>query len=364
MGRRFESSLYFGREIMPLIQYDLLIRDIDEQLRDKAVSVVPKWWGTLEYCELFPSMFPAERIYIEMEDGELCSCAYCYREQQWLFGKLLNVLGPLQSPLSTIYELMIYRNANVVIVNYVRDKDLVTYQPNGLYVLLPQGADLVVHLPPTFEEYLKKLGPKSRKHLLYYFRRLEREWPNVVVQTFARNTISNLKIGQIVGFNTKRLQLKGKRISRPPSLLYHATQVAQRKGLCVALMHGEELVAGTLSFLHNNDAYFIFIGHNPEYDHLNLGKLILACTIEKLINSHVDRFYLHYGHNLYKLLLGGQEEPLFQLVLFRDSNSFHLWKLTRFLQEAHLKTRKKMCDLAHYLLSRRPRNEDPEKAGS
>lgn len=332
-----------------MIEYDLPVGDVDERLRDVATSVVPKWWGTLEYCELFPSMFPAERIYIRIDDKREASSAYCYREQIWRFGKLINVLGPLHSSLSVIYQLMMDREANVSIINYVREDDLTAYRLEGFrYILISQGSDLVIHLPSTFEEYIEQIGASTRKNLQYYFRRLLREFPDADVRAFWGNGISPFMIEQIIDFNAERKYVRtGKRISRPPFFKDLAFRMAKQKGICVLLMHGQEILAGTLSYLHRSDAYFILIGHNINYDNLNLGKVILARTIEEYINISVRRFYLHYGHSLYKLLLGGQEEPMFKVLVFRDMRAYGLWKLSATLQSMMALTRKTVRSLAH-----------------
>jgi len=320
---------------MPIVEYDGLIADIDKTIQELAVSVVPKWWGTIEYCLLFPKMFRAERLYMRTGPNMQGAFAYCYNERNWLLGmKMLELLGPLQSPVSDIRSLLIQRKAQVAVIHYVRTNDLCNYAVDGFQTILHrQGADLVLNLPNTFAEYLEQLGESTRENLKKYFRRLHRELKAVALQTYMGEQIEPCLISQILDFNRQRLETKGKVVRRTSTTIDLATDIARRKGLLVALFNGDELLAGTLSYIHKGEAYFVFIGHNQRYDYLNLGKVALAFAIEELIKRRISRAYLHYGHNPYKLYLGAQEEPVFQLIVCRDRVWRFIWNVETSMQK-------------------------------
>jgi hypothetical protein len=304
---------------MPLTTCDMPVSDVDEHLAEVAAAVNPIWWGTVEYCQLFPqASFSPQRLYIKFNSEGSIRCAYCYRERKIYAFRAIDVLGPLQSSVLDLDPLL--HRAHMAVIHYARSKDLEQFR---LYRerarVRSQGADVVLDLPDTFEEYIQRLGQSTRKNMKYYVRRLEREWgSDLRVVSYVRSDIPLELVFKLVAFNRARLQSKGKKSTWTDESAKMAWRLSQRKGVLCGVFRGDHLVAGVLSYLHLGDAYFILIGHDLQYDELQLGKIALWFHIQSLIGQKIGKFYMHYGHNPYKLFLGGQSDPVYEVTIFRN----------------------------------------------
>jgi CelD/BcsL family acetyltransferase involved in cellulose biosynthesis len=186
--------------------------------------------------------------------------------------------------------------------------------------------DYCIQLPESPFEYLQTLGSSTRKHLPYYVRRLNKEWdsrwdfeentgPNVNYQSYER----------LFELNRLRMDHKGRRTAWTEDLRRQRWGLVQESGLLCSLRFGGEIVAGTLSFLHQREAYLIVLAHDPKFDRLNLGNISLWLTIQYLIRSGYNRYHLMWGRSSYKEQLGGKIQPLFDMMLFPGSSVAALW---------------------------------------
>jgi predicted N-acyltransferase len=162
-----------------------------------------------------------------------------------------------------------------------------------------QCEDAVIELPDTLDAYLAGLGRQARKHLPYYARRLRREWG----KSFECSYLHGLDItadafSRLVGLNRMRMERRGSKHLWTPSKVRNRWQLAQETGLLVSLRHHGEIIGGTLSYLHDGEAYLVLIGHLPVYDRLNIGNVCLYQTVSHLIELGVKRFHLLWGQSL------------------------------------------------------------------
>ncbi|MBE3119886.1 MAG: GNAT family N-acetyltransferase [Candidatus Atribacteria bacterium] len=94
--------------------------------------------------------------------------------------------------------------------------------------------------------------------------------------------------------------------------------MAQQSGLLCGLRFKSNLVGGTLCYLHQNEAYMVLIGHDPQQDSLNLGNVSMWLTIEWLIKMGIKRCHLLWGKSFYKTQFGAKEHALFEVTVFRN----------------------------------------------
>jgi hypothetical protein len=237
---------------------------------------------------------------------------------------------------SQLNELMEERRADLATITRMGPEDVAKL--SGPWYRCAEAVvseDLIVKLPPTEEEYLHSLGVNARTQLPYYLRRVQREWGNGLNVFYAADReISEELFKELVELNRIRIERKGAVHLWHPQLVQQRWRLAQQCGLFCGIRRDGRLVAGTLSFLHRDEAFFVLIGHDTDYDRLRLGKLVLWFTIQRLIRTKFVRYHLLWGKSSYKYQLGGEPQTLSEVTVFRTPWPALLWqteKLSRAL---------------------------------
>jgi hypothetical protein len=195
--------------------------------------------------------------------------------------------------------------------------------------------DIVINLPATKEEYLASLGKQTRKHLPYYVRRLEREWGTQLRFVYrAGGDIRLDDFRRLVELNGMRMQRKWKRSGWTEEMVLNRWRLACNIGVLTGVYREDQLVAGTISYLHRGEAFLALIAHDPVYDVLNLGSVALHKTIDQAIAKGCFAFHLLWGCGFYKRQFGGEERPLFEVVVFRRGYLAHLWNSVRAVRQS------------------------------
>jgi CelD/BcsL family acetyltransferase involved in cellulose biosynthesis len=161
---------------------------------------------------------------------------------------------------------------------------------------------------------------------------MQKEWGDDCAIFHASGSEITLELfTELVELNRGRIEKKGARHLWHPQLIKQRWQLAQECGVFCGLRRGDTLVAGTLSYLHRSEAYFVLIGHNTDYDRLRLGKIVLWVTIKHLIHLGYDRYHLLWGMSAYKLQMGGQPKDLSDVTVFRHAGAAVLWRGEQFI---------------------------------
>ena len=70
--------------------------------------------------------------------------------------------------------------------------------------------NLLLELPPSFEQYMSHFGPKTRKNLRYCAKRFQRENPGAEFAILTRDEIDATTVNSVVGLNHLRMESKGR----------------------------------------------------------------------------------------------------------------------------------------------------------
>lgn len=193
--------------------------------------------------------------------------------------------------------------------------------------------DHCIDLPASADAYLKSLGSQTRKHLPYYLRRLKKEWGNSwQVEHAAGNQISKISYRDLLSLNALRMDRKRRRSLWNEEIAEHRWPLVCRDGLLASILHQGRLVAGTLSFTYNSQAYLTVIAHDPDEDRLNLGNICLWFTIEHLIAKGFARYHLLWGNSPYKKQFGAIARPLFEMTVFANPLAAFAWRAAELLK--------------------------------
>ncbi|BCA54464.1 hypothetical protein W02_16040 [Nitrospira sp. KM1] len=312
---------------------DTVIDGLPHRARLALERAAEGWLGSLGFCTQY-AVPPATRVYVRLDEeaNVTAACFYTRQSGRWWF-KTLHLFGPCRFTEDELQQIMREKCAALAIITCMGSEDLERW-PTSWYRCSRRAVneDIIVDLPGTEDEYLASLGHNARTQLPYYLRRVEKEWGSgFTVLTVTGSDISRQMFADLVDLNRIRIEHKGVTHLWNEGLIERRWKLARECGLFVGLYRHDHLVAGTISYLHRDQAYFILIGHHEEYNRLRLGKLALWLTIRHLIRSGVVRYHLLWGASPYKLSLGGRPHVLSELTVFRHSLVAAVWYLDQWI---------------------------------
>jgi Acetyltransferase (GNAT) domain len=307
--------------------HDFATSELSAERRSRLRLSDQNWFSSAGFAESYWAP-PAQRVaFLEDRSRQVLEKCF-YREDKWagLF-KEITIFGPADADSLLLRKLQQTRHAHIVKLSWMAEP-----QPPldksfwKSFAIRQRTEDYCIQLPDTPSEYLQSLGSSTRKHLPYYVRRLNKEWESD--WGFQENTCSDItykSYERLFELNHLRMDQKGRRTAWTEDLRRHRWKLVQESGLLCSLRVENEIVAGTLSFLHQREAYLIVLAHDPQFDRLNLGNISLWLTIQYLIRSGYNRYHLMWGRSSYKEQLGGKIQPLFDMMLFPGSSVAALW---------------------------------------
>ncbi len=320
--------------------------------RDYDLSELPEeWWKTIEPgpTSWFASLgygrryADAERVWVRFKTDENHPSVCFYRRERFLgiFWRLL-LWGPVQAEYRELLALMVLQRAQYATVSLMSEEQASRFAESWYrWKKVHQCEDPVIELPDTLDAYLAGLGRQARKHLPYYARRLQREWGKSFECLYLRGLdITADAFSRLVDLNRMRMARRGSKSLWTPSKVRSRWLLAQETGLLVGLRYHGEMIGGTLSYLHDGEAYLVLIGHQPVYDRLNIGNVCLYQTVAHLIELGVKRFHLLWGQSFYKKQFGGQEKSYFEITAFRTPVLALPFYVGRSIHQALLSLRK------------------------
>jgi hypothetical protein len=315
--------------------YDFALAEISPHIKELADEASTNLFNSMGFCELYANP-PAQRLWLDVDNERRITRAYAYREERWarLF-KTLHMFGPVDLTMSQLNDFMLQRGTCIATI-YSMELDHVTAFRGPWYrsIVSPVNEDIVIDLPATVEDYLSLLGRKTREHLPYYLRRLRKEWGNnLEILYLFDHEISTHLFSELVGLNRTRIERKGGRHLWDYPMMERRSILAQKIGFLCGLRFGGQLVSGTMSYIHHNEAYLILIGHDPQYDRLNLGNLTLWLTINRLIELGISRYHLLWGEGFYKFQFGGSKQILHKVILFRNPCIAAIWQSVQLIHQ-------------------------------
>lgn len=187
-------------------------------------------------------------------------------------------------------------------------------------------------LPKTIEEYRASLGKKTRMHLGQYLRHMEKELDVNGGGYYVKNFSPENKyiFDKINELNKERCLSKGFESGGWNLTLW---EKLKDKGVLNYLMIGDEIVAGTISSIYNNQLCLFAIAHSNDYGKLNPGNCILYKTIENAIAKKIPVFNFLWGNCEYKSRFGAKEIQLFDYYICRRKSDYFILKSKLFVKK-------------------------------
>jgi hypothetical protein len=274
----------------------------------------PSFLGSVDFCESY-AFPPIARVGCLLERTGEIRKLFCYQDRKWAgFFREIEIIGPIDPGNDLVQRLVTKHKPDLLTFSLQTARSFPEHAAGRRLLEVRQMAeDYRIDLPSTPEEYLRRLGKQTRKHLPYYLRRLHREWgSSYSVEMYRASEITWDSFVGVLDLNRQRLRAKGRVTGWTPRLAAHRWPLFCRNGLLVSFRLENKIAGATLSLLYGGEAYLIAIAHDPRHDHLSLGNICLWKTIEHLIGSGHTIFHLLWGQCFYKEQFGGRRVPLWR----------------------------------------------------
>lgn len=315
----------------PGAMMELELAELAESTVAHLRTASSSWLSSLGFATLYAQP-PATHAWIRLgEQAQIAKVCFFF-ERQWTRRlKRVHVFGPTDMTPDEIMGLVRRRRASLATIGCTAVTDMARWSgPWHRRSWRRVNEDIIVDLPASELEYMRSLGRNAQTQLPYYLKKLQKELGSqYAAVSLAGPQISSTAFQELVELNRARIVRKGVPHLWEAQHVRNRLELARTCGLLCGIRRGDELLAGTVSFLHGNEAYFVLIGHSTDFDRLRLGKLALWLTIQRLIQLGFQRYHLLWGMSSYKLQLGGRPEPLMEVAVFCDAWAAGLWRAER-----------------------------------
>lgn len=177
--------------------------------------------------------------------------------------------------------------------------------------------DFVLSLPLSDTAYLASLSRHTREKIRYHLARSRRKQPSLQFRVVRGQAVFDADIAAVFQLNRARMFSKGRRYGMDSMDEGRLQAILHERGL-IGIIEIEGVVrAGLLCTVSGTDVFMHVIAHDPQYDDLRLGFLCCYLTIQAAISARMTRFHFLWGQYDYKTRLGGKEQPLSRLVLYK-----------------------------------------------
>lgn len=178
--------------------------------------------------------------------------------------------------------------------------------------------DFVLDLPHTDGDYLASLSRSTREKIRYHLARSRRKQPGLQFRIVRDQSINAADVDAVIQFNRARMASKGRRFGMDSVEQGRLHALLRERGLLGLIEIDQQVCAGLLCSISGTDVFMHVIAHDPQHDDLRLGFLCCYLTIQNAIAEHMTRFHFLWGHYDYKTRLGGREQPLASVVLYKS----------------------------------------------
>jgi hypothetical protein len=185
----------------------------------------------------------------------------------------------------------------------------------------------IANLPPSFAEYERQLGSRSRKSLRYSQRKLGEHLDGAVR---ARRFVSREDVpefvaaAQAISRKTYQWRLLGLGLRDAASLTARLTRAADHGWMrCYILYCGDAAAAFMLGYLYRGVYHYIDVGYDPDWAGWSVGSILQMEAMRDLLagEDRPDWFDFSTGTGAHKARFGNVSHNEINLLLLRRSLS-------------------------------------------
>ena len=251
------------------------------------------------------------------------SDSFSFNDHKYLYktaGNSLILLSRLQNTDDFNQQIFDYifktYDCKKIVLDSIVKNDSCAYK-KALFVPHPVDSNFCLLLPASLDEYVASLGKKTRQHLKWYQRQLDKFLlsENIEGKYLCEHSHINKAVFEnIVALNQERCSGKGFKSGVDAELLFKRIHEN-----CVInyLEIDSEIVAGTIASVYNGALNLHVIAHSNSYGQFNIGNLILLKTIEYAINNGIHVFNFLWGNCEYKSRFGASEQKFYNIEIYK-----------------------------------------------
>jgi CelD/BcsL family acetyltransferase involved in cellulose biosynthesis len=193
-------------------------------------------------------------------------------------------------------------------------------------IMYERLADMVIELPESMDEYMRALGPNTRKHVKYYRNRIEKDMPGFRMSFCEGRDISYEQIAAIVKLNRKRMESRGKVSGNDDAECERLYRYARVNGVLCLCAVDETIIGGTINWITGRRATLRAIAHDNAYSRYNAGQIALIGTVRHMIERRIKYLHLLWDGDRYeyKQRFLGKKHELHDVMFFRNGVDFFL----------------------------------------
>ena len=177
--------------------------------------------------------------------------------------------------------------------------------------------DIMLKLPDTEDEYVKRLGHNTRAGIRRSHRQLLRDHPTFRFDVSVRDAVNERQIREIICFAEARMCVKKQVSYHTEETTNKLIKMTRKYGVVgIATIDGI-MYAGMIGYRLGAD-YFLEVGaHDPTMDKYRLGTVCNYLSILDAITRGVRQYHFGWGPCDYKYRLLGKHKKLYRLEIYR-----------------------------------------------
>jgi hypothetical protein len=187
------------------------------------------------------------------------------------------------------------------------------------YVKINSHKNIVIDLPVSSDEFYKRLGKPTRRHIRQYYRKLEKHFPTSKFYVESNIELKESIVRQIVAFNRLRMAEKGFKCYVTREVENNLCSFSKINGLIGVITINDQVVAGTVFSFVGTNAYLDMISHDNRYDRYNIGTICLTNTIKYCIEHEKKSLHMLYGTSGYKHRFLGRDRDVFDVTVCKGT---------------------------------------------
>ncbi|MCQ2577014.1 MAG: GNAT family N-acetyltransferase [Treponema sp.] len=246
----------------------------------------------------------------------------------------------LTSSIQSKLKEQLFKRENVTVIKFEGFKKDDSFIPGILEVA---NDCHILNLPSSFDEYTQSLGKKTRQHLRWYKRQLEKDdiKLELIIDT---NVEDDFVFNEIYRLNNERCLSKGFESGARKEWI----EVIKARGGIAYYKYNNTVLAGCIFTLCDDTLYLHTIAHDNAYNQYNIGNLILLDTIEFAISQNIKELNFLWGECEYKKRFNAVAYPLYRLTIYRSPLKYIVEKIKCNLKNLFIFTKKEIYSFLRF----------------
>lgn len=187
------------------------------------------------------------------------------------------------------------------------------------YQLFNHAEDIVILLPASIDEYLRRLSKSTRRTIRSYANKLTTRNPSFRFLWCEKEQAKEDEIREIIRMNRERMRIKHRSSDITEAETLRIVKMVRSCGLVGVATIDDRICGGTIAYRSGTNFYIVVSAHDPVYDDLRLGTLCSYFAVCECIVRGGEECHFLWGRYEYKFSLLGVSRNLDNLTVYRSA---------------------------------------------